>query len=318
MRAHQSLHLLHECRGTVDESQILFGILAVGGRGLVGVIVDETNEDALCRTVGKVPAPLAEGLVVRAVRRHVPVAGCLQADGVTHGVETAHEAVVEHQAAEVAAELVSLAVEVEGGDFLGKSEGLLALEVGHLKDVRLARGVALQEAEAQLRQGTLLALLDHAVLLDDLVEDLARALIQPAQGTDKGLDDLAQLALARTRKAVPMRPAVEARHALGGEPAAHIAQQRHHGRLAATEGKEMVAGKDWGEEGLHPTGRRRQVYLVQDALGNGGVRRVLGQYNFLLKGFDKFSVEMGLFCLSYNLRRVISLKGVPALVAALR
>lgn len=50
----------------------------------------------------------------------------------------------------------------------------------------------------------------------------------------------------------------------------------------------------------------------------GTIKRTLGQYYFLLKGFAKVGAEMGLFCLSYNLRRAISLRGVPALVAALR
>lgn len=50
----------------------------------------------------------------------------------------------------------------------------------------------------------------------------------------------------------------------------------------------------------------------------GTMKRTLGQYYFLLKGKLKVTAEMGLFCLSYNLRRAISLKGVPALVASLR
>lgn len=50
----------------------------------------------------------------------------------------------------------------------------------------------------------------------------------------------------------------------------------------------------------------------------GTMKRALGQYYFLLKGFAKVTAEMSLFCLSYNLRRAINLKGVPALVAALR
>lgn len=50
----------------------------------------------------------------------------------------------------------------------------------------------------------------------------------------------------------------------------------------------------------------------------GTMKRALGQYYFLLKGFAKVKAEMSLFCLSYNLRRAINLKGVPALVAALR
>lgn len=50
----------------------------------------------------------------------------------------------------------------------------------------------------------------------------------------------------------------------------------------------------------------------------GTIKRTLGQYHFLLKGFAKVGVEMSLFCLSYNLRRAINLKGVPALIASLR
>ena len=50
----------------------------------------------------------------------------------------------------------------------------------------------------------------------------------------------------------------------------------------------------------------------------GTMKRTLGQYYFLLKGFAKVGAEMGLFCLSYNLCRAISLRGVPTLVAALR
>lgn len=50
----------------------------------------------------------------------------------------------------------------------------------------------------------------------------------------------------------------------------------------------------------------------------GTIKRALGQYYFLLKGFAKVGAEMGLFCLSYNLRRAINLKGVPSLVAALQ
>lgn len=49
----------------------------------------------------------------------------------------------------------------------------------------------------------------------------------------------------------------------------------------------------------------------------GTIKRALGQYYFLLKGFAKVGAEMSLFCLSYNLRRAINLKGVPALIASL-
>ena len=50
----------------------------------------------------------------------------------------------------------------------------------------------------------------------------------------------------------------------------------------------------------------------------GTIKRALGQYYFLLKGFAKVKAEMSLFCLSYNLRRAINLKGVPALLVNLR
>lgn len=49
----------------------------------------------------------------------------------------------------------------------------------------------------------------------------------------------------------------------------------------------------------------------------GTIKRSLGQYYFLLKGFEKVRAEMGLFCLSYNMRRAINLKGMPALLKAL-
>lgn len=49
----------------------------------------------------------------------------------------------------------------------------------------------------------------------------------------------------------------------------------------------------------------------------GTIKRALGQYYFLLKGKLKVTAEMGLFCLSYNLRRAITMRGVPSLVAAL-
>ncbi len=49
----------------------------------------------------------------------------------------------------------------------------------------------------------------------------------------------------------------------------------------------------------------------------GTIKRALGQYYFLLKGKLKVTAEMGLFCLSYNLRRAITMRGVSSLVAAL-
>lgn len=72
---------------------------------------------------------------------------------------------------------------------------------------------------------------------------------------------------------------------------------------------------------------RYVLKLNQDMMDNrkclsehpfGTIKRALGHYFFLLKGFIKVEAEMGLYCLSYNLRRAINLKGVPALVACLR
>lgn len=72
---------------------------------------------------------------------------------------------------------------------------------------------------------------------------------------------------------------------------------------------------------------RYVLHLDQNKMGNrkclsehpfGTIKRALGQYYFLLKGFAKVGAEMSLFCLSYNLRRAINLKGVPQLIASLR
>lgn len=72
---------------------------------------------------------------------------------------------------------------------------------------------------------------------------------------------------------------------------------------------------------------RYVLHLDQNKMNNrkclsehpfGTMKRALDQYYFLLKGKLKVTAEMGLFCLSYNLRRAISLIGVPTLVASLR
>ena len=49
----------------------------------------------------------------------------------------------------------------------------------------------------------------------------------------------------------------------------------------------------------------------------GTIKRALGNYYFLLKGFAKVEAEMSLFCLSYNLRRIINIIGVPNLIQAI-
>jgi transposase len=71
---------------------------------------------------------------------------------------------------------------------------------------------------------------------------------------------------------------------------------------------------------------RYTLHLDQNKMNNrkclsehpfGTLKRSLGQYYFLLKGFAKVKAEMGLFCLSYNLRRAINLIGVPKLLKGL-
>lgn len=47
----------------------------------------------------------------------------------------------------------------------------------------------------------------------------------------------------------------------------------------------------------------------------GTMKRTLGSYYFLLKSKVKVEAEMALICMSYNMRRAISMLGVPQLVA---
>lgn len=49
----------------------------------------------------------------------------------------------------------------------------------------------------------------------------------------------------------------------------------------------------------------------------GTIKRSLGFYYFLLKGKVKVETEMALFCLAYNMRRAIKMKGVQSLIAEL-
>lgn len=49
----------------------------------------------------------------------------------------------------------------------------------------------------------------------------------------------------------------------------------------------------------------------------GTIKRHLGQYYFLLKGFEKVSAEMSMFCLSYNLKRVFNMRSIDYLINAL-
>jgi transposase len=67
---------------------------------------------------------------------------------------------------------------------------------------------------------------------------------------------------------------------------------------------------------LHPDQEKMNNRKCLSEHPFGTIKRTLGQYCFLLKGFVKVEAETGLFCLSYNMRRAINLKGVPALPAA--
>ena len=49
----------------------------------------------------------------------------------------------------------------------------------------------------------------------------------------------------------------------------------------------------------------------------GTIKRTLGSYYFLLKSKTKVETEMALFCLSYNMRRAITMLGVKPLIAQL-
>lgn len=71
---------------------------------------------------------------------------------------------------------------------------------------------------------------------------------------------------------------------------------------------------------------RYTLHLDQNKMNNrkclsehpfGTLKRSLGLYFFLLKGFAKVKAEMGLFCLSYNMRRAINLVGVEKLTMAM-
>lgn len=85
--------------------------------------------------------------------------------------------------------------------------------------------------------------------------------------------------------------------------------QRHHGKTTVKKVVSYV---------LHLDEKKMDQRKCLSEHPFGTLKRSLGQYYFLLKGFAKVTAEMAMFCLSYNLRRAINIKGVPALLAALR
>lgn len=48
----------------------------------------------------------------------------------------------------------------------------------------------------------------------------------------------------------------------------------------------------------------------------GSVKRWMGQGAFLMRGLENVRAEFSLTALAYNLRRAITLIGIPALIAA--
>ena len=104
-----------------------------------------------------------------------------------------------------------------------------------------------------------------------------------------------------------------------------LREARHAGKddQADKGGRSMKGG---GGTGAIMKKVRYILHLDQNKMENrkclsehpfGTLKRSLGQYFFLLKGFAKVKAEMGLFCLSYNMRRAINLLGVEKLISAL-
>ena len=104
-----------------------------------------------------------------------------------------------------------------------------------------------------------------------------------------------------------------------------LRKARHAGKGGQADkgGRPMKGG---GGTGAIMKKVRFILHLDQNKMGNrkclsehpfGTLKRSFGQYFFLLKGFAKVKAEMGLFCLSYNMRRAINLLGVEKLISAL-
>ena len=88
--------------------------------------------------------------------------------------------------------------------------------------------------------------------------------------------------------------------------------------------KQNAGGKECKPEQSKTTSAKKTVryvlHLDRNKMENrkclsehpfGTIKRALGQYYFLLKGFAKVKAEMGLFCLSYNLRRADTHRSTP-------
>ena len=64
----------------------------------------------------------------------------------------------------------------------------------------------------------------------------------------------------------------------------------------------------------HPDIMRQRKEIVEHPFGT--IKRAMHQGYFLLRGQPKVCGEMSLTVLAYNIRRVITILGVPAMIAA--
>ena len=65
----------------------------------------------------------------------------------------------------------------------------------------------------------------------------------------------------------------------------------------------------------HPEIMRKRKAIVEHPFGT--IKRWMNQAYFLMKGLAKVRAEFSLSALAYDLKRVIAIVGVPALLAAL-
>jgi len=67
---------------------------------------------------------------------------------------------------------------------------------------------------------------------------------------------------------------------------------------------------------LHPEMMQRRKELAEHPFGT--IKHWMGQGFFLMRGMNKVSAEISLSVLAYNLKRVMSIMGVPKLLDQLR
>ncbi len=96
-------------------------------------------------------------------------------------------------------------------------------------------------------------------------------------------------------------------------------------KLPCTRNKDGRRITRWVDEDLldamaervrtHPDIMRQRKAMVEQPFGT--IKRAMDQGYFLRKGLPKAGAEMSLTVLAYNIRRVITILGVPAMIAAL-